>query len=115
MAEYIINIVLSVLVGLIFVIIGIRQCKSKTPVVMNTGEKPLKPEQLRDVGAWNKMHGKACIMFGIAVAFTEAVFPIVINYMDAVFSSVLFIMMFALEIMGLIANHERLERLYRIK
>ena len=67
MAEYIINIVLSVLVGLIFVIIGIRQCKSKTPVVMNTGEKPLKPEQLRDVEAWNKMHGKACIMFGIFI------------------------------------------------
>lgn len=115
MAGYIIHVILSILTGAIFVIIGIRQCKSKAPVVMNTGEKPLKPEQLRDVEAWNKKHGKACIIFGTAIAFTIAVFPVALQYMDTMFSSILLIIIIALEIVGLIANHNRLEQLYRIK
>lgn len=113
MAGYIINIAMACFVGLIFIILGIRQCKSESPVTMNTGEKPLKPEQLRDVKAWNTGHGKALIAFGITIAVTIGLFPIGLNYMDAEIMTIIVIIAVMAELVGLTANHSRLERMYR--
>lgn len=115
MAVYIINIVAACFIGLIFIARGIRQCKSESPVVMNTGEKPLRPEQLSDVKAWNTGHGRALMAFGMAIAFTVGIFPFSLNYIDAGISTIIFIVMVAAEIAGLEVNHNRLERLYKVK
>lgn len=112
MAEYIIMIVMACFIGLIFILLGIRQCKSESPVTMNTGEKPLKPEQLSDVKAWNTGHGKALIVFGFAIAVTISIFPIGLNYMDTVVGTVILILAVAAELVGLVINHDRLERMY---
>lgn len=115
MAAFIINIVVGCMVGMIFLILGIRQCKSKLPVAMNTGEKPPKPEQLSDVRAWNAGHGRALIKFGIAIAFTVGIFPVVLDHIHAGIAAVVFIVIVAAEIAGLEINHCRLERRYRLK
>lgn len=115
MVAYIINILISILIGLIFIILGIRQYRSESPVVMNTGQKPLRPEQLSDMKAWNTGHGKATIAFGIAVAFTVGIFPVVLNYVDARISVISLIIVIVAEIVGLMINHDRLERKYRIR
>ncbi|MDE7046124.1 MAG: hypothetical protein K2O97_14180 [Acetatifactor sp.] len=115
MAAYIINIVAACLIGLLFVILGIRQCRSGSPVVMNTGEKPLKPEQLSDVKAWNTGHGKALIRFGMVIALTIGIFPVTLNFIEAITATIIVIVMVAAEIVWLGINHGRLERVYRIK
>lgn len=115
MAGYIINFVISALAGLAIALFGVHACRSETPAVMNTGEKPLRPEQLRDVKAWNTKHGKAFILLGIAVTLTSAVFPLVLEHVDAALATVIYIAVTVLEITGVLAYHRRLERLYRIK
>lgn len=114
MVGYIINFVISALAGLVFILFGVHAYRSETPAVMNTGEKPLKPEQLRDVKAWNTKHGKAFIALGIGVALTTAVFPFALNYVDTIIAAVVYIIVIVLEIVGVLAYHSRLERLYRI-
>ncbi len=108
---------ISFLVSLIFVVLGIRQCRSKSPVTMNTGEKPLRPEQLSDVKAWNTGHGKAFIVYGILLMATLDAFPLILSVgsADIVVTVVAFILAVALELVGLMAYHGRLERKYRIK
>ncbi len=115
MAVYIIDFVVSCFIGLVFIVLGIRQCRSEAPAVMNTGEKPLKPEQLRDVKAWNTGHGKALIVFGTAIAFEIGTFPIILDYADAKVSTIILVVMVAAEIVGLEINHCRLERMYKIR
>lgn len=115
MAGYIINFVISALAGLAIALYGVHACRSGTPAVMNTGEKPLKPEQLRDVRAWNTKHGRAFILLGLAVTLTSAVFPFVLEHMDAVLATVIYMAVTVLEIAGVLAYHKRLERQYRIK
>lgn len=113
MTVYLVNIAGACFIGLIFILLGIHQCRSESPVTMNTGEKPLRAEQLSDVKAWNKGHGKALITFGIVMAFTLGTFPVGLNYMNAVTATILWIMAVAAELIGLTANHNRLERIYR--
>ena len=54
-------------VSLIFIAIGITQYKSKKPVGFYTGETPPKQDELTDVPAWNRAHGRMWIGYGIAV------------------------------------------------
>ena len=49
MAATIIYLVISLLVSLIFIILGIMQYRSEKPVSINTGEKPLRKEELTNV------------------------------------------------------------------
>lgn len=51
-----------------FVCIGVGNLNSKTPVTFYTGEKPLKPEQVKDIAGWNRKHGIAWIVYGLVVA-----------------------------------------------
>ena len=115
MAEYIILITISLLTGMIFIILGICQCRSRSPVSLNTGEKPPKPEQLSDVKAWNAGHGTALIMFGIAIAFTCSIFPVILKHADTVITTVAFIAAIVAEIAALEVNHGRLKRKFKIK
>ena len=113
MAVYIISFAGACFIGLPFVLLGIHQCKSESPVTMNTGEKPLAPEQLSDVKAWNAGHGKALIAFGIVMAAAICIFPVGLNYGDAVTVTVILIIAVVAELIGLELNHNRLERRYR--
>ncbi|MCM1541920.1 MAG: hypothetical protein NC121_11750 [Blautia sp.] len=115
MAGYIINSVVGCLVGLIFVLLGVSQCRSKFPVAMNTGEKPPRPEQLSDVKAWNQGHGRALIGFGIAIAATVGVFPVLLDHADVKMITVAFIAAIVVEVAGLEVNHIRLERRYMLR
>lgn len=47
--------------------IGIRQLKSRTPVGFYTGTEPPKPEEIRDIPAYNKRHGWMWIGFGLGM------------------------------------------------
>lgn len=49
MADTIIYLVSSLLVSLIFVILGIRQYRAEKPVVINTGEKTPREDELISV------------------------------------------------------------------
>lgn len=113
MAEYIINFAGAGFIGLIFILLGIHQYKSKSPVTMNTGEKPLRPEQLSDVKAWNTGHGKALIAFGIDVAVVIGIFPIGLKYMETVIATIIVLMAVVAGLIGLEVNHKRLERMYK--
>lgn len=115
MAGYIINIIIACMVGMIFILLGIHQCKSESPVAMNTGEKPPRPEELSDVKAWNQGHGWALVGFGIAIAFTVGVFPVVLSYANTKITMMVFLVMVAAEVAGLEINHVRLERRYKLK
>ena len=67
MAATIIYLLISLLVSLVFIILGIRQYRAEKPVVINTGEKPPRAEELYDVNAWNKKHGFMWVIYGIVI------------------------------------------------
>lgn len=47
--------------------IGIWCLRSRNPVTFYTGEKPLKPEQVKDVKAWNRKHGVLWLCYAGAI------------------------------------------------
>ena len=84
MAATIIYLVISLLVSLIFIIIGIMQYRSEKPVSINTGEKPLRKEELTNVTEWNHRHGRNFIILGCVLFITQAVFGYFIKKLDGV-------------------------------
>ena len=66
MAATIIYLVISLLVSLIFIILGMIQYKAEKPVTINTGEKPPREDELTSVTEWNHRHGRNFIIFGCA-------------------------------------------------
>lgn len=71
MAETIICLVICALVALVMTGIGISQLRSKEPVGFYSGEKPPKAEDIIDVKAWNKGHGKMWVAYGIIIFITS--------------------------------------------
>ena len=69
-AEFLIGFFISLLVALIMIGIGISQLKSKTPAAFYTGEKPFSENELSDVSAWNRKHGRMSIIYGIVILFS---------------------------------------------
>ena len=67
MSEIIIPLFIFSYVSLILIAIGIVQYKCKKPVGFYTGETPPKQDELTDVPAWNRAHGRMWIGYGIAV------------------------------------------------
>lgn len=65
--EMMFGFIIFLLVALVMVIIGIAQCKSKSPVGFYTGEQPPAEDELTDWKAWNKKHGIMWILFGIVM------------------------------------------------
>ena len=84
MAATIIYLAISLLVSLIFIIIGIMQYRSEKPVSINTGEKPLRKEELTNVTEWNHRHGRNFIILGCVLFITQAVFGYFIKKLDGV-------------------------------
>lgn len=74
MAATIIYLVISLLVSLIFIILGIIQYKAEKPVTINTGEKPPREDELTSVTEWNHRHGRNFIILGCAFFITLLVF-----------------------------------------
>lgn len=65
MAETIITlIILMVSIGPI-IILGIVQYRSREPVGFWSGKKPPKREQIMDVRAYNRKHGRMWILYGV--------------------------------------------------
>lgn len=84
MAATIIYLVISLLVSLIFIILGIRQYRAEKPVTINTGEKPPREDELTSVTEWNHRHGRNFIIFGCALFITLSVFEYFIEKLDGV-------------------------------
>ncbi len=84
MAATIIYLVISLLVSLIFIILGIMQYRSEKPVSINTGEKPLRKDELTNVTEWNHKHGRNFIILGCVLFITQAVFGYFIKKLDGV-------------------------------
>ncbi len=63
MAEAILSGIALGYCAFIVFIIGFVQYKSKKPVGFYTGEKPLKAEQISDVSAWNRCHGRMWMLY----------------------------------------------------
>lgn len=99
MADTIIFLIISLLVSLIFIILGITQYRSEKPVALNTGEKPPREDELISVTEWNQRHGRNLIIFGCALFITLSVFVYFIKNLDGVlFQTLIFMIMFAAEI-----------------
>ncbi len=73
MADTIIYLVISLLVSLIFVILGIGQYRAEKPVVINTREKPPREDELIIVTEWNHRHGRNFIILGCALFITLSI------------------------------------------
>ena len=80
----IIYLVISLLVSLVFIILGIMQYRAEKPVTINTGEKPPREEELTSVAEWNHRHGRNFIIFGCALFITLSVFVYFIEKLDSV-------------------------------
>lgn len=94
MAATIIYLVISLLVSLIFVILGLKQYKSKTPVAINTGEKPPSEEELTSVTEWNHRHGRNLIIFGCVLFVTLSVFVFLMERFENTTVQIVGVMLF---------------------
>ena len=84
MAATIIYLIISLLVSLIFIILGIKQYKSEKPVTISTGEKPPCEDELTSVTEWNHRHGRNFIILGCVLFITQAVFGYFIKKLDGI-------------------------------
>ena len=111
MAATIIYLVISLLVSLVFIILGISQYKAEKPVSLNTGEKPPREEELTSVTEWNHRHGRNLIIFGCVLFITLSVFMYFIEKMDriVVYVVIFMIVLFA-EIAWLVYEHDVMKK-----
>ena len=100
MAETIVYLAISLLESLIFIILGLKQYKSKTPVTINTGEKPPTEEELTSVTEWNHRHGRNFIILGCMNFVTLSVFVFCLERLE---NTTIQIVVFILVIFGEIA------------
>lgn len=94
-----IYLVISLLVSIIFIILGIRQYRAEKSVAINTGEKPPREDELTSVTEWNHRHGRNLIIFGCVLFITLSVFVFFIEKLDnVVLQAVIFILVLFVEI-----------------
>lgn len=79
-----IYLVISLLVSLIFIILGIRQYRAEKPVAINTGEKPPREDELTSVTEWNHRHGRNFIILGCVLFITLSIVTYFIEKLDGV-------------------------------
>lgn len=97
------------LCALMMISIGVVQLRSKKPVGFYTGEKPLKPEQISDVSAWNRKHGIMWILYGctiIACWFVGLIMGDTLWFLIPFFGGIL------LPIFLMVWYHEKLKKEY---
>lgn len=111
MAAIIIYLVISLLVSLIFIILGIRQYRAEKPVTINTGEKPPREDELTSVTEWNHRHGRNLIIFGCALFITLSVFVYFIEKLDSsIFQVVIFLIVIVAEIAWVEIEHHVMKK-----
>lgn len=111
MAAMIIYLVISLLVSLIFILLGIRQYKAEKPVTINTGEKPPREDELTSVTEWNHRHGRNLIIFGCALFITLSVFVYFIEKLDSsVFQVVILLIVIFAEIAWVEFEHHVMKK-----
>ena len=111
MAAIIIYLVISLLVSLIFILLGIRQYKAEKPVAINTGEKPPREDELTSVTEWNHRHGRNLIIFGCALFITLSVFVYFIEKLDSsIFQVVIFLIVIVAEIAWVEIEHHVMKK-----
>ncbi len=111
MAAIIIYLVISLLVSLIFILLGIRQYKAEKPVTINTGEKPPREDELTSVTEWNHRHGRNLIIFGCALFVTLSVFVYFIEKLDSsIFQVVILLIVIFAEIAWVEFEHNVMKK-----
>lgn len=111
-AETLIGLVITLLVALIMIGIGISQLKSKTPTGFYSGEKPPRPEELSDVNAWNRKHGRMWITYGIVIILSYLLAVLV--GLDTTPGLVLYCSGVIIPIVVMIGYHNKLIKTYRL-
>ena len=111
MGATIVYLVISLLVSLVFIILGISQYRAEKPVAINTGEKPPREDELTSVAEWNHRHGRNFIILGCTLFMTLSVFIYFIEKLDSVIFQViiLMIMIFA-EIAWVMIDHNVMKK-----
>lgn len=111
MAATIIYLVISLLVSLIFIILGIRRYRAEKPVTINTGEKPPREDELTSVTEWNHRHGRNFIILGCMLFITLSVFAYFIEKLDhVVFQVVIFMIVLFAEIAWVEVEHNVMKK-----
>ena len=93
MAATIIYLIISLLVSLIFIILGIRQYRAEKPVAINTGEKAPREDELISVTEWNHRHGRNFIILGCVLFITLSVLGYFIEKLDSILLQVIIAML----------------------
>ena len=111
MAEIIVYLTFSFLVSFIFVIIGIKQYNSKTPVTINTGLTPPSEEELTSVSKWNHRHGRDFILLGCALFVTLATYVYFLEKSDNIKAhSIIFVIVVFVEIALVVIDHNLMSK-----
>ena len=111
MAATIIYLVISLLVSLIFIILGIRQYRAEKPVGINTGEKPPREDELTNVAEWNHRHGRNLMILGCALFVTLSVFMYFMEKLDnVVLQVVIFMIVLFAEIAWVEVEHNMMKK-----
>lgn len=113
MAATIIYLVISLLVSLIFIILGIRQYKAEKPVAINTGEKPPREDELISVTEWNHGHGRNFIILGCALFITLSIMAYFIEKLDGIalqVAAVIFVIVILAEIVWVGFEHNVMKK-----
>ena len=111
MAGIIIYLAISLLVSLVFVVLGVNQLRSKVPVSLNTGEVPTREDELTDMSEWNHKHGRNLIIYGCALFVTMSAFIYFLKKFDnTVFQMVVFFIVIFGEIAWLEIEHSLLKK-----
>ena len=111
MVAVIIYLVISLLVSLVFIVLGIKQYKAEKPVAINTGEKPPREEELTSVTEWNHRHGRNFIIFGCVLFITLSAFMYSIRKLDNVLLPVvILVILLFVEIAWVEMEHSRMKK-----
>ena len=113
MAATIIYLVISLLVSLIFIILGIRQYRAEKPVAINTGEKAPREDELISVTEWNHRHGRNFIILGCALFITLSIVAYFIEKLDGValqVATVIFVIVIFAEIVWVGFEHNVMKK-----
>ena len=111
MAGTIIYFVISVLVSMVFIILGVHQFRSDVPVALNTGETPPRKDELTDMLEWNHKHGRNLVVYGGMLFLTMTAYSFFLKRFDyAAVQTVLFLIVIFGELAWLEIQHIRLKR-----
>ena len=93
MGATIVYLVISLLVSLVFIILGISQYRAEKPVAINTGEKPPREDELTSVAEWNHRHCRNFIILGCALFITLSVLGYFMEKLDSILLQVIIAML----------------------